>query len=104
VTAATTAATPAAAAACPDRVRHHGDFGGSSGLGNPWCPNGSVRSATLARWAAASGVLLLASLRTCSRNPGGTAAGSAASGASPSNSAGASSRFFRSAHTGQFSM
>ena len=36
VRAATTAAAPTAPAACPDRVRHHRDFGGSSGLGNPW--------------------------------------------------------------------
>ena len=35
VRAATTAAAAAAAPACPDRVCHHGDFGGSSGLGNP---------------------------------------------------------------------
>ena len=103
--AATTAAAATAAAACPDRLRHQGDFGGSSGLGNPWCPNASVRCATLARWAAASGVPLPASLSTWSRSPAGMAAvGSTASGASPSSRAGASSRFFRSAHVGQLSM
>ena len=103
--AATTAAAATAAAACPDRVRSHGDLGGSSGLGNPWCPNGSVRCATLARWAAASGVSLPASLSTCSRSPGGMAAvDRTASGATPASRAGVSTRFFRSAHVGQFSM
>ena len=86
------------------RVRHR-SLGGSSGLGKPWCPNVAACCATLARWATASGVLLLASLSTCARSPCGTAAmGSAASGARPSSSAGASSRRLRSVHAGHRSM
>jgi hypothetical protein len=103
--AATTAATapPTAARFC--QVRHHGDFGGSTGLGKPSGPNSAACCATLARWAMASGVLLLASLSTCPRMPAGMAAmGSVTSGARPSSRAGASSRRFRSAHTGQRSM
>src|SRR5260370_39476648 len=75
VSAATTAAAAAAAAACPDRVRHHDDLGGSSGLGNPCCPHGAVRCATLARGAAAAGALPLASPDNCSPSPGRPAGG-----------------------------
>ncbi len=79
--AATATATPPAVT-CPCRVRHHGVFGGSSGLGNPVCPDNAVRCATIARCATASGVSLLASLSTAARIPAGMAAiGSAASGA-----------------------
>ncbi len=102
VAAATAAATAMAAAALAWRClegRHHGR-GGSIGSGKPLLPNRTVRPATLARYATAPGVLLLASLSTrARRRVGSAAAGSAASGARPSCSAGASSRRRRSAHT-----
>ena len=102
-TAAATTAAPAATD-CVCRARHR-SLGGSSGLGKPWCPNVAACCATLARWATASGVSLLASLSTCARSPCGMAAiGSAASGARPSSSAGASSRRLRSVHAGHRSM
>jgi len=47
----TTAPATTTAAAAPWVVRacHHGDFGGSSGLGKPWWPNIAARCATSAR-------------------------------------------------------
>ena len=71
-TAAATTAAPATTD-CVCRARHR-SLGGSSGLGKPWCPNVAACCATLARWATASGVSLLASLSTCARSPCGMAA------------------------------
>ena len=103
-TAAAMMSAAAAAAAWVRRSRHR-SLGGSSGLGKPWCPNVAACCATAARWATASGVLLLASLSTSARSPCGMAAmGSAVSGARPSRSAGASSRRLRSVHSGHRSM
>src|SRR5690349_3461915 len=100
----TAAAATAAAAAAPGarRVRHQAGFGWSNGTGKPSAPDITARCASAARCAVASGVLLLASLSTRVRSPGGMA--TAGTAAAPSSSAGVSSLRLRSVHAGHRSM